>query len=721
MKKYIIGIILAAILAAVALWWFKFKQEPTLVELQKQYVLAKTEAEKNQVVDRLEQYYLNLAVPDSLCQRVDKEVATQLDTTKISLTAIVPDTNVYRLEGQLQSLLQKAVIALARDENETFQTLIGQAKNIAKTVDTGTQNHYWVPFVEEVGGFAREQALAWLKAKRAERLARFYGNNDSTFSEVERCASLGLKFLQQAKDERLRLDLVQRFQWVLQLRRSMYDLSIALTQKALPQADKIKYHLRANGLMYLQAEALSNLGQNQAALSCYNKIFETAENLRLIDGMSWYTQNSLLRKVEIYRELGEFEKASIACREAERLNLDSREASVLQIAKFNLLIETAHYEQAEVEIKKALALAESQGDIDNRIRCLINLGALYYQLTEYDLALEYLKQAHVLFTPSTPSLSMRLLTFGNMAGTFAMKHDSVQFEKIIKEAQGYMRLASSPYAQAQLLSSIGSFYEQAKKYKTAIEYKHKADSMYYQHGFLRLALAKRIDLVKYQIALSQFSEAKALLAEIEPLAKALNDIDGLVNIYDKIAQIHYREGNIAQAIETSNRLRHEIENMSTRFNNPDRLIAYRQKVYDCLKYAVLYEMALQHQEAAFARLDEAKAYTLKSRLFSGQANNHDDEAKTDHRNLDFIKTKLHVKSLLIDYMITPDTLYVFVLDQDGLQFLRKKIDIDALRQTTNAYRDSINKTPRLFQHYDAQEVEAHYAATAAVGQKLYHD
>lgn len=720
MKKYIIGFILAAVLAAVAIWWFKFKDEPTLADLQKQYVLAKTEAEKNKIVDRLEQYYLNLSVPDSLRQRVDREVATQLDTTKINSAAVAPDTNFYRLERQLQNLLQMAAIARARDENETFRILIEQAKNFAQTVDTGTQNHYWEPFVETVSGFTLEQALMWLKAKRTERLV-WYFNDIGKVMEAERSASLGLGLLQHVKDERLWLDIVQRLQYLLYWHRSMYDLSLALAQKALPRVDKIKYHLRATGLLWVMGEALLQMGQNQAALACYDTVFYNAKKFRQINGMESYANHSIVKKVEMHRELGDYEKAAQAYREAERLNLDPKATTLLHIAKFNLLLETAYYEQAEIEIRKALALAESQNELDNRIECLVNLGALYYQLTEFDLALSYFKQAQALFTASSPGLSTRLSVLGNIARIFAARHDSVQFEKIIREAQGYMRLTSNPYMQAQLLSRIGDFYELAKKYEMAIVYNHKADSMYYQHGFLRLALAKKIDLVKYLIALSRFSEAKVLLAEIEPLAKVMNDSDGLINIYDKIAQIHYREGNIAQAVETSTWLRHEIEVMNTRFNNPDRLIAYRQKIYDCLKYAVLYEIALQHQEVAFARLDQAKAYTLKSQLFSGQDKNDDHEVKAEHHNLDFIKTKLPSKSLLIDYMIMPDTLYVFVLDQSGLQLLRKKIDLDVLRQTTKAYRDSINKTLRLFQHSGVPQTQAHYAGTVALGQKLYHD
>jgi CHAT domain-containing protein len=625
------------------------------------------------------------------------------------------------LESQLQNLLQKAVIARARDENEAFQTLIGQAGNFAKMVDTGTQNHYWSPFVDEVGGFTKEHAVSWLKAKRAEWLCRLYHDTASKITDAECYASLGLKFLQQVKDDRVQLDIIQRLQWILQRHHSMQELSIALAQKSLPQADSSKYHLRSNGLILVEADARSKMGQPQAALALYLTVFGKAEKFKQINGMDWFTKNSLLKKAEAHRELGEFEKAWEACREAEKQNLNQTETIVLQIAKYYILLETAHYEQAEKELEMAMAIAEKERDHENYIACLINFGHLNVQLTEYDLALAYFKQAQALFTDSSPSLSMRLLVLGNIADRLAAKRDSVQFEKIIQEAQGYLRLTHSPFRQAILFFSIGEWHRKAKKYSMAITYYQKADSIYYQSDYLRQALATRIFRIDCLIALSRFSEAKILLAEIEMLAKGINDIERLIDVYDRVAQIQYHEGNVSQAVASSNRLLPVIEELSTRFSNPARLIAYRQKVYDFLKYAVLYEIALQHQDAAFAKLDRAKAYVLKSQLLNGHADHYRQEANANHLTLDFVKTKFPEKSLLLDYMITPDTLYVFMLDQGRMQLLRKKIDVEALRQTTNAYRDSINKTLRLFQHYNAQHAKAHYAGTVALGQQLYQD
>ncbi len=716
MKKYLIAFFIAAALIAAAIWWWR--DETTLAELQKQYLLAETEAEKAKVVEWVEKFYLKLSIPDSIRQRLDQEVARQIDAAKITVEEVAPDTNVYRLESRLQDLLRQAAIARARNENEIFQTIIKQAQYLAQKVDAETHNDYWKPFVEHVSIFTREEARTWLKARKAERL---YVDHSSLGrqKDAEFYAALGLQLVQRIDDQRLYLDIIQRLQRILSEYYSMYELSIALAQKSLPQAEQIKYYSRVNGLLYVQAEAFSGMGQNQAARALYDQVSSNAEKFNQIDDMSWYKRNILLRMGDIYRDLGEFEKAWQVCREAERLISNESEIIDLQILKFNLFLAMGRYGEAKEELKKAMELADSRRDNENLIRCFINFGALHGRLTEYDLAMAYYQRAQALFTAFSPNLPQRLLVFANIAEILAVQQDSSQLQQMIDEAKGFLRLAYNPYLEALILSDIGVWYQLARKYRASIEYYQKADSIADQNGFLRFALEKRIDRIDCLIALSRFSEAKALLTEAETLARGLNHLIGLINVLERSAQIQYREGNMAQAIEISNRLCHELDVISSRLNDSELLIAYRQKIYDALKNAVLYEIALHHNEAAFIKLDAAKAYALKNRLLNRQAAGEATNGKPRHS--DFVRSRLRAGQLVLDYMITPDTLYVFVLDQSGLQLRRKKIDSRVLQQTTRAYRDSINRSLRLFQKHDVNFAKAHYTGALALAEKLYEE
>jgi hypothetical protein len=318
-KKYLIGFLLAAIFAATAIWWFNRKT--TLADLQKQYLFAKTEEEKSKVIDRLEQYYLNLEVPLAISDSIDFDFARLAKGTTIDLSAYInrkaEDKNPYVLENDLKNLVRNALVAYVRNENDTFRQLINHAHKMAVMVDAGTQNNYWVPFVERVSSFDKAQTEACLKADLAQLRCKAYQDSESKFREAESYASLGLNFLQQANDERCKLDLMLRLQYILYHHRSMYELSLGLSKKFLPRADKIKYHLRSTSIIYHQAEAFFRRGEYKAALAGYDKVINNVRKFRQISGIEWFSVDGLLGKGQSYRELGDFKEAFDACNEVE--------------------------------------------------------------------------------------------------------------------------------------------------------------------------------------------------------------------------------------------------------------------------------------------------------------------------------------------------------------------------------------------------------------------
>lgn len=723
MQKTITAFSVFVVVAVAAFWWAA--RQPNLIDLQKQYLFTKTDEEKAQVIDNLERYYLKLSVPNSLRQLVDNDITTTLDTTKTDLATYgnvtIKDASVYKLESRLQDLLRLAAIARAREESQTLQEIIDHTTEIAKTVDTGTQNNYWLPFVEEVSRFSKDEAVSWLKAKRAEGRCRAYQDDLSKFIEAENYAALGLRHLQQTNDERLRLDIMQRLQYILYFHRSMYELSRALGQKLFSFAEKIKYHLRANGIIYHQAEALIRIGQNQAALPLYEKIISNAQKFRDIPSMPFFSINGLLGEGKVYLELGEFDKAINACHEVEKYDMDSKAKIRLRLLKADIYRSTANYEQAKNLLKDGMVLAETTKDTLNLILCLNSFGALFERLQEYDLALDYYHQAKSLFSVSSQNISARLSIINNIADVATARQDSALFEAVSREAKKLVNLADMPWQKAELQRNIGNMYKKTKQYNVAIRYFQEAASIYNRNGFLRLDLGTRIDLSDCWIGLSKFGEAKTLLAETASLAGEINYDERVIDAVGRRAKIEYLEGNITQAVEISNPLLSTIAAQSKQLKSPNFLISYHQKLYDLLKDAVIYELALRGQDSAFVRLANIKAYVLQNQLMSHRNNNHNPAAPRQRFNLNSIQANLKGKSLLIDYMVTGDTLYAFVLRPEGLKLFRKKIEMETLHKTVSAYKDSISRTIRVFQHYDAHQVDAHYAGTVALAEQLYDD
>lgn len=726
MKKYFIASIIVFVLAAVVIVCGKREPELTLADLQKQYLLAGADTsgiEQAKVIERLERYYLNLEIPPAISDSIDHDFSGLLKRANNNLLVnannIAKDQNPYALENELKNLVKNALVARVKDESNAFQQQMAYARKIAAGVDAGTQNSYWVPFVEEISLFKKEQAEAWLKADIAQMRCKAYQDSGSKFIDAERYAALGLKFLQRASDMRLRLDLMQRLQFILYEHRSMYELSLALAKILLPQTDKIKYHLRLGSIVYHQAQALQRIGENQAALSRYDWVIGYAKKFDQIANMGWLTIHGLLGKSEVAREMGEFEEVVKVSDEVAAQQLGTTETIRLQILRGNTHTSKGNYEQAKEILQNAISLAETAKDTFNLIVSLNNLGAMFERLEEYDLALDYYERAKSLFRAVVPDFSTRMLVLNNIVDIAAAKKDSVLFEKILQEAKGAGKLANMPYREAQFQRNFGSWYKKTKKYNEALPHFQQAIAICDENGLLRFALGTRIDLVDCLMGLSRFDEAKTLIMAIESLARQINDIERIIDAASRYAQIQFQEHNVAQAIKTSNRFLHEIDVLSLSIKSPDLLMAYRQKVYNFLKSAALYEIAFKRQDSAFVKLDYAKAYALKSQLINIHANNDNQPVPQKYLNINSIKTNLGSTSLLVDYMVIEDTLYAFVLGREKLQILSKTIRAETFKKTVTAYKDSISKTIGVFQRYDAHNLDVHYAGTAAIGENLY--
>lgn len=692
----------------------------SLAQLQKRYMLASSEIAKRQAITGVEEYYLRLAIPETLRQEVERQVRQQLDKARIVTAETTTATNVYRQETQLQNILQNVFIACARGERAVFEKNLGVARHWAQIVDAGTANHYWTPFCEALVVLTPERARRWLLAKKSERLA-YEAMRVTKYVEAEKLAALSLQQERDSGDERLHLDIIQRLQTILHDHYSRHELSIGLAEKFLPHAQSIKYHLRRNGLLCNQAESLFEKKEHRAAMACLDTVIANAERFNDIEGMSWSGTFCRLRKIDMYTELGEFEQARQLIRQVEQLALNASQMIWLHIARSNLFLETGYYKESEAEIRLAYSLAEADNDDENRIRCLLNLGVLYARLSDWNRALAYYRQAQTLFTSTRPSPVMRLLILANIADILSAKNDTLQFEQTIDAAKALLGQIENPYREALLLSSLGNRYRKAKKISTALQYFTAADSVVEQNGFWSYALKCKIDRAAGLIALSRFRDAEELLATIMRQAEQIHDMEILIDAYDLQAQMHYREGRPVLAVASSQKLRRKIDTMSVRLTSPTLLMVYRQKIYDSLKRDVFYDLLLKKFAEAFDKLAQAKAYALKNKL-NGALNQTNAAQPAQHWRIEDIAARLPEKTLLCDYLLMPDSLYVFLLSQNQpLRVLRKKINHANLEQTAQAYRDSIKQTWPRFDHYIATRVQAHYSGTSALSQQLYRE
>ena len=171
------------------------------MSLQKAILVAKTDIERRQILDRLDQYYLNLSIPNSIREQVETKVDTLLKRqrhNKPTINSCLIDTNVYILENKFRGMLREAMIARCRGDEPTAHVFFEALKVYANSVDEKTENPYWVPLIFKMMNYDQSKARAWLSADQAERLCTT--NNRSSYDVSEQYGILGLKYCQKIDD-----------------------------------------------------------------------------------------------------------------------------------------------------------------------------------------------------------------------------------------------------------------------------------------------------------------------------------------------------------------------------------------------------------------------------------------------------------------------------------------------------------------------------------------
>ncbi|MDZ7260953.1 MAG: CHAT domain-containing protein, partial [candidate division KSB1 bacterium] len=624
------------------------------------------------------------------------------------------DSNIYQVEIDLKRILRQAMLARVRGDKLTFQAIMHQAKFLADSIDRRTDTNYWRPWVAKVNSFDADKAMTWLQADRAERLCWHY--HLTAFIDAERYGALGLQLLQQAEDARLRLDIRQWLLIILRRFRGMYDLLYPWAQREILKADEIKYHLRANGILFHYATTLHLAGRNQQALRVFGELIERVNQHSQVPDIAWYEINGRLGIAETNWQLGNYEKALSICTEVDKCKLDYIQKILLHHTKGLVYKKLGNYDKAEDEYHKTLTIAESTGDIVNQIIAFNNLGSMNYQLTEYDKAESYYDTAMALLQKYNPqNVEKKIMLLSSLAELKAAQNEIDDFNDLVGKANDLIELINLPIVKAEFLRWLAQLNMNVQKYQQAHDFYLKALKIYEDSGLLRAGLDSKIRLIESLISLSKYQEARQMLDDLYETAVRIHDEPSRIEAIGLLARVAYKEGKIDEAIQRSNQLISLVEKLSLRFSDLDNLTAYHQKVHDYLKEAVIYELEKGRLDSAFIKLDYLKARSSKNNL--GISSGHPSPACLIE--IETLKSALNEKQLVLSYFVTQDTLYAFVLQRDNLRLFKTPITLKHLSNLVTTYMNSINKSIAVLQSSRPADFAVHYDSTMTLGDSLY--
>lgn len=724
-SQYLIFTSFIFILVISVVWGCRFFcRQTSPIALQKAILKATKNEERQKILSRLDQYYLSMFIPDSIRRHVQAEVDTLIKHQERTNPLIIINkkigTNIYQVEEQLNGILRAATIAHVRKENDTFQMIISYAKILADSVDNGTEKVYWRPWVDEVRNFSPDRAMNWLMANVAQQ--RCSQIHLTKFIEAEKYGALGLQLLNGIQDIRLYLDIQQRLMTILYKFYGSYDLSSQFAQHAYQEACKLKYYLRANGILYNHGEVLHLAGKNDSALATFGKTVSESEKYDQIPNMSWYKKNGLLGVARSNWQLGNYEKSLAVCAQVEKFDLQAREQILLHITKGIAYRSLGNYDAAEQEYNQSLSLSIKNEDWENHIQILRNLGTMHYRLTEYDKANIYFNQAiKLLQDHSMNCIARQCELLICIAENKAAQNDIEQFNHFIKIANELIQQIDIPILKAEFLRSLGRLNMKFHHYEQAYKQLREAIHLYEYYGLIRAALETKNNYAECLIALKKYDEAQQLLNDILKCSNNIQDSQQKINATGMMAKTAELTGHLDKAIQYSNELIKEVEIVSDHFMGRDNLIVYRQKVHDYLKQAVVYEIRKERFDSAFIKLDYIKARIFKEKLDSWENKNPQVIRNPYWVDLNMLRKQLNPDQLIINYLVTQDTLFAFLLDQNDLKILKKSINIAVLENLVNAYVQSIHNSIDIFKNESPEVFLNHYQSNALLSQNLYRN
>ena len=702
-----------------------FLQKSTLLRLQKKIASATENDDPDKILSQLDRFYLNMLIPDSIRQQVEVNVKKQLESQVkddlLSFKLNNEDTNIYNMEKSLGRILRNAIIARAKGEDSISESLFEKANNLAIPIDQKNRINYWQNSVSKKANFSAEQSFQWLLASRAETLCS--KNHLSNYEDAEKYGALGLQYLQQCQDERLRLDLIQRLMTILYRSRRLYDLSLYYGQRAYQNANELKYDLRATGILFNMAEAFLKSGEVTKALEAFNETVENAKRYSNNSSMDWYYRNGRIGIARANWQSGRYIETLSLCAEIRKLNLKDKEKMLLHITEGIANRGIGSYDLARVAYEKALSIAGKIHDYHNQIEILRNIGILYHRLTEYDKANNYYQQALRL---NQSHSGQNNISEGEilicLAETKAAQQKTAEADSLLNLVKKVVKQIDFPALKAILSRSLGRLNLDLKRYEQAYICFQQAYIQYEESGLFRAALETKSDLAECLLYLSKLREAKDLLKDVLNSSKKNHDSQRKIDAIGMFARIAHKEGQFDHAIQYSNQVIKETEEISNRFNDTDNLTIFRQKIHEYLRDAVVYELLKGREDSAFIKLDYFKARTLKDKFEIEKLGDLSQNKATPlFIDIEEIKAKLRNNQLLVSYFTTEDTLYAFVLDYQDLKLLKKAVKADSIKNLIENYSRSIIKSINVFQNEPLSSYPVHYDSTVFLGHLLYQN
>jgi len=721
------GVLIASIIFLVVF------QRPSLRDYERRCRETADPKEKEKIALAAVDFLVRQGIPDSIAHQANQAVANEnlhLPPNTLlfqEISAITNDSLAGLYDGLLTENLPKLYWMQRYKPDSVRGENFSAARKIAAQVDARLNYSYWVPLMDFLEQTDDETWQRWREAAVSATNSRQY-TRASRYELAKFAAIYGLQHSKALPDRRLQLELYLRLQnGIVAGRESVFNIGLALADWIIRESRNAGYFLRAVSLQFNGGNQLFHLGRYDEALEKFKNVLLLTQqwrNFQLVN-MQWYATEGLERMAAVSYKLGNYSAMLNYLDIYGKLAKNTRQKTLYHIDRGMAARLIGDLQTAEKEYQNAIVCGKgSEADPLNVWYAYLELGDLYLEYNLPEKALPYFQEArdYVVNANDGDFLTGERASdyWLHVAEAFVQKQEMDSAKTALEQAK--QQLIDSPWLRVKIYFSAARIHENLEELREAAEMLAQAREICQNYGMT----IYEIDAILRQVALAFKTSKDPKLLEYS--AKELKNLIATTNQSGAKQQLIHslalaveaasRSGQYDQAKPYADWLWQETKVLSHLYDQEQRLIFFQHSTYEKVKAAINLDIRLGNIDAAFVKLDYLKARALRRRLAGSPAAIAAD-VDLPYADLDKLKSRLQHDEAIVDYMVTKDKLYAFVLTSSNLQFFASAITRRELQALLLKYLAELVPPDRKQGDYDAQRQQREFLKALQLSHALY--
>ncbi len=685
------------------------KRDLSILDIQQNF--NKTEAPRlAEVVHLIETYYISRAVPDSYYSEIDSLVQKYIH----SHNQRVPETpefysrqGYYQIDFDLFDIVKQLCAAKIRDNAALESAYKNLSSCLADTLAAKCHYFFWQHWLPTFYNYSKNEALAYLKASCADSISRYeYGKIDG-IDNAENYTSLSLYYYQNLFAPRLYLDIMQRILVFLAEKYEAHDLAIATADYLLPESEKNDYNIRSVAIRCKKAITLCDKGKIDHSIKELQAVLNVIAQNYTMPQFTYYKVEALFKLAFAQFQAGNYAEAAQICENMKFEALDSTQETKRLIYQGFIATKQSQFDDAEMYLKHAAENAERLNNIHLVICALINLGDLFIELNEFDMALHYTNLAlEKTKTSGNSNIGSQIDIWTNFIEIYSRNGDKTNFNLNLSKLVEQIEFVNSPYRKGICYSNIGNSFLKTQNLKKAEKNYKKALDLFYQDDLQRKYLETLIEWGNCLLEIEHPEGVENALQTMKNYCLRHEDPHSLIEFYALAAEWRFRQKQFEQAIQHSEKVWDVVLAVQKNIKSSTNLELFNQRVYHHLKRAAQYEIDAGHTESAFVKLENAKAWSMK-RLSKHEALGFRDTQP--HQIVEQIQHYIPQNSIVLSYLLLDKRSYVFCLDNNNFELVQLSDTEFSIKQLCSSYTSLISSYKAIIRKSDAAQIKENYS------------